>query len=141
MILSNATLTSLAVLTCWFALNFVGVANVVDAEPLFSLAGLMLAVLAAVAVAGLMGVRGVALVYSLALLIWAALQIETHWSTYLLFDASERKLAWYESVFGVHWRFLPPIANRTTPDGYHTILAISILTNLAFTARDVVRRG
>ena len=138
--LSNVTLAALAALTGWFALDFVGVPNVVDIEPVFSLAGVMLAVLAIVGAAGLARVRWVAAIYLLALLIWAALQIETHWSTYFLFDASARKLEWYQEVFGPpHWRFLPVVADRTTPDGYHTILAVLILLNLALAACDVAR--
>ena len=137
--LSHETLAALVVLGGWFGLNFVGIPKVVDAEPLLSLAGVMLAVLAVVGAAGLARVRWVALVYLLSLLIWAALQIETHWATYFLFDASARKLDWYQNVFGANWRFLPAWPGRTTPDGYHTILATLIVFNLALTLRDCAR--
>jgi hypothetical protein len=140
--LSDVTIGALVALAAWFVLDFVGVPNVVEVEPLFSPAGLMLAVLAGTAAAGLMGLRWVAAVYLLALAIWAALQIETHWGTYLLYDASAQKLAWYQRVFGPpHWRFLPEFANRTTPDGYHTILGALILVNLGLALRDCVRRS
>jgi hypothetical protein len=138
--LSAATLAALAVLAGWFGLDFVGVAGIVDREPVLSLAGLMLAILAVFALLALGRVRFAAPFYAAALFIWAALQVETHWSTYLLFDASERKLAWYQSVFGPHWRFLPEEAGRTTPDGYHTVLAMLIIVNLLLALRDVVRR-
>jgi hypothetical protein len=138
--LSALTLTALAVLAGWFGLDFVGVAGIVDREPVFSLAGLMLGVLSVFALLALGQVRFAAPFYAVALLIWAALQVETHWSTYLLFDAGERKLAWYQSVFGPHWRFLPEVASRTTPDGYHTVLAGLIVVNLLLALRDVVRR-
>jgi hypothetical protein len=138
--LTDASVALLVALTGWFALDFLGVPQVVDREPLLSLAGLMLAVLAGVAVAGLLRLPGVAAVYALALLIWAALQVETHWATYLLWDASERKLVWYERAFGDNWRFLPVLAGRTTPDGYHTVLMALILANIASAGRDCFRR-
>lgn len=138
--MSAASIGTLAVLAAWFGLDFVGVEGVVAREPVLSLAGLMLALLALFALLGIAGVRFVAPLYATALGIWAALQIETHWSTYLFVDASERKLAWYSAVFGDHWRFLPEIAGRTTPDGYHTVLAVLIVANLALALRDTFRR-
>lgn len=139
--MSSISLAALAALASWFALDFIGVPGVVDQEPLLSLAGVMLALLGAFAVLGFLKVRYAAAAYTIALLIWGALQIETHWGTYLLFDASERKLAWYERVFGDNWRFLPVIEGRTTPDGYHTVLALLIALNLAIALRDTFRRA
>ena len=137
--LSAVTLAALAALASWFALDFMGVPGVVDREPVFSLAAVMLALLAAFALLGLGQVRFAAPVYAVALLIWAALQVETHWSTYVLFDASARKLVWYQNVFGPHWRFLPEVAGRTTPDGYHSVLAMLIVVNLLLAVRDIFR--
>lgn len=110
-------------------------------EPLLSLAGLMLALLCVFAVLGIAGVRFVAPIYGVTLCVWAALQIETHWGTYLIVDASARKLSWYNAVFGDHWRFLPEITRRTTPDGYHTVLAALIAVNLVLALRDTLRRA
>lgn len=139
--LSTLSIAGLAVLTAWFALDFVGVPGVVQREPVLSLAGVMLGLLGLFAVLGIARVRFAAPFYAVALAVWAALQIETHWATYLFIDASARKLAWYDAVFGDHWRFLPEIAGRTTPDGYHTVLALLIVANLALALRDTLRRG
>lgn len=138
---SSVSLAALAALMSWFALDFVGVPGVVDRETLISLAGLMLALLGGFAVSGFLRIRYAAPLYALTLAIWSMLQIETHWGTYLLFDASERKLGWYERVFGDHWTFLPAIEGRTTPDGYHTVLALLIALNLAIALRDTFRRA
>jgi hypothetical protein len=138
--LSNTTILMLIALAAWFGLDFVGIDGIVQKEPLHSLAGLMLFVLAAVAVAGVLRVPYAAGIYALALLIWAALQIETHWATYLLYDASAKKLAWYQSVFGGNWRLLPERPGRTTPDGYHTALASLIVVNLLLALGDMARR-
>jgi uncharacterized membrane protein len=62
--LSRLTLAALLVLGLWFGLDFIGVARVVDREPLVSLAGLMLALLGVLLVAGILNVRYGALVYS-----------------------------------------------------------------------------
>lgn len=140
MTLSNTTLAALVLLAPWFGLDFLGVPGLVDREPLISLAGVMLALLGLIALSGLARFPLAAPVYCLSLAIWAALQVETHWSTYLLFDATQRKLAWYAKVFGPHWRFLPELPHRTTPDGYHTILFALILLNLLLAARDCFRR-
>ena len=139
--LSTVSIGALAVLAAWFGLDFVGVPGVVAREPLLSLAGLMLALLGLFAVLGIAGIRFAAPVYAAALGVWAVLQIETHWSTYLVFDASARKLAWYDAVFGEHWRVLPELVGRTTPDGYHTVLAALIVLNLILALRDTFRRG
>jgi CDP-diglyceride synthetase len=139
--LSNTTLLALVSLAAWFGLDFVGIDDVVQKEPLASLAGLMLLVLAMVAVAGTLRMPYTAGVYALALAIWAALQIETHWATYFLSDASAKKLVWYQSVFGDNWRFLPDRPGRTTPDGYHTVLAGLIVLNLLSALGDMTRRS
>lgn len=138
--LSRPTLAVLLLLAVWFALDFVGVSRLVDAEPLVSLAGLMLALLVVFFVAGGREMRLVAPVYALALAVWSWLQVETHWSTYLL-PASERKLAWYERVFGDNIHLLPTLPDRTTPDAYHTVLAVLILVNLGMAIRDMLRRA
>ena len=139
--LSAVSIGAAAVLTAWFGLDFVGVPGVVEREPLLSLAGLMLALLGLFILLGIAGVRFVAPVCAAALCVWAALQIETHWGTYLFVDPSERKLGWYSAVFGDHWRLLPEFAGRTTPDGYHTVLAMLIVVNLRLALRDMFRRG
>lgn len=137
--LSRPTLVALLLLAVWFALDFVGVPRLVDAEPLVSLAGLMLALLVAFFVAGVREVRFVAPVYALALAVWSWLQVDTHWSTYLL-PASESKLGWYERVFGDNIRVLPALPDRTTPDAYHTVLAVLILVSLVLAIRDTLQR-
>lgn len=137
--LSRPTLAAILALGLWFALDFVGIPRLVDAEPLLSLAGLMLVLLAAFLAAGLLEVRYVAPVYSVALAVWLWLQIDTHWGTYLL-PASERKLDWYGRAFGGNLRFLPAFERRTVPDAYHSLLAILIVVNLFLALRDVMRR-
>ena len=134
--LSTLSLLCLGLLTSWFGLDFVGLPNVVEREPVISLAGVMLGLLAAFALAGVFMVRYVAPIYATALMVWTGLQVETHWSTYLLIDASARKLAWYNDEFGAHWRVLPEIAGRTTPDGYHTVLAVLIVLSFLVAVRD-----
>jgi hypothetical protein len=140
--LSPIGLGALGLLAGWFGLDFVGLGGVVDREPLVSLAGLMLGILILAFAASIVRLRFTAPVFGLALLVWAALQIETHWSSYL-FGASDGKLAWYERVFGDEWSFLPPIAGHPTPDGYHTVLFALILLNLVLVLRDLlgVRRS
>jgi hypothetical protein len=136
MTLSRRSLALLAVLTAWFGLNFVGVPNLVSREALISLAGVLLAALGAFALLGALRVRFSAALFLAALVIWAALQIETHWSTYLLTDSGEAKLSWYERVFGENWRFLPAREGRTVPDGYHAILGALILVNMVSALAD-----
>lgn len=138
--LSPITLALLVTIGLWFGLDFIGVSHVVDREPLVSLAGLMLALLVVFFVAGLLRARYVALIYTLSLVVWLWLQVATHWGTYVL-RASERKLEWYERAFGGHFRILPALQHRTTPDGYHTILALLILVNLGLAIRDILRRA
>lgn len=137
--LSRTTLVLLVMLGLWFGLDFIGVPRLVDREPLVSLAGLMLALLAAFLLAGLLKVRYAAPVFGLSLVVWLWLQIETHWGTYLL-PASERKLQWYGRVFGDHLRLLPSLPDRTTPDAYHTVLLVLLLASLASAIRDTLRR-
>jgi hypothetical protein len=136
--LRKPTIIAAGLLTLWFALDFVGVRRLVDREPLVSLAGLMLALMAGFLVAGFFGWRWTAPVYSLALAIWAALQIQTHWLTYVT-AASEAKLRWYDRAFGDHWRVLPEWAGRTVPDAYHTILAVLLAANLCLALADTWR--
>ncbi len=138
--LSLLTLVAALLLTAWFALDFVGVAHLVDREPLISLAGLMLALLGLFLLGGLARLRWLAAPYGLALLVWLALQVETHWGTYLFWPASETKLRWYARVFGDHWRILPDFSGHTTPDGYHTVLAGLLIVNLTLALRDVFAR-
>jgi hypothetical protein len=137
--LSGRTIFLMCGLALWFALNFVGWAMLVEAETLFSLAGLMMGVLAALILAGLMRARFAALFVILAHAIWAALQIETHWSTYLM-PATQSKLAWYERVWGENWHLLPPAPGYTVPDAYHTILFVLIVSVLVLALSDVVAR-
>lgn len=139
--LSGPSLFLLGLIAVWFGLDFIGLPGVVSREPLFSLAGLMLGFVVLFGALGLFKVRYAALFWLIALLVWAALQIETHWASYLFVDASERKAAWYSRVFGGNWRFLPGIEGRTTPDGYHTILGALIATNIVSALRDVIRRS
>ena len=139
--MSTSTLMATACLTIWFGLDFVGIAGVVDKEPILSPAGGMLVGLLLVSVAGTSRLPFVALVYAVSLLAWAVFQIETHWGTYLLFDADARKLAWYDVAFGANWRLLPLIRGRTTPDGYHTVLAALILANFILALRDLKNVG
>lgn len=138
--LSRATLLAAGLLTAWFALDFVGVARLVDREPLVSLAGVMLALMAVFLAGGTLRWRWLAPSYLAALLIWAALQVETHWSTFVL-PATEKKLLWYARAFGDHWRLLPNLPGRTVPDLYHTVLAALLLVNLSLAWRDVRRRS
>ncbi|NWG71062.1 MAG: hypothetical protein HXY23_05550 [Parvularculaceae bacterium] len=141
MTLSERSLVLLAALAVWFGLDFVGAPGLVSREALVSPAGAMMAALAIIAILGVMRVRLSAALFLAALALWAALQIETHWATYLLVDASESKLRWYERVFGDNWRFLPLIAGRTTPDGYHAILAGLILVNMVSALADCLRKA
>ncbi len=139
--LSGVSLLLLGLLGAWFGLNFIGAPGVVSREPIFSLAGVMLGLVAAFALMGLLGLRYAAALWLIALLVWAFLQIETHWSTYFFVEASEKKAAWYARTFGGNWRFLPVIEGRTTPDGYHAILGALILANIGAAIRDTVRRS
>jgi hypothetical protein len=138
--LRRSTIVAAAVLTAWFALDFVGVPKLVDREPLVSPAGVMLALMAAFIAAGLLRLPFVAPIYVAALAVWAALQIQTHWSTYIS-AASEAKLHWYARAFGDHWRVLPDLADRTVPDAYHTVLAVLLSANLAIALADTLRPG
>ena len=138
--LSRPTLAALVLLGLWFGLDFVGAPRLVDREPVMSLAGLMLGLLVAFLVAGACRTRFMAPVYSLALVVWILLQVETHWSSYV-FPASPAKLRWYDRVFGDHIHLLPSLPERTTPDAYHTTLALLLLLNLALAIRDVFRRA
>ncbi|MBX7166304.1 MAG: hypothetical protein K1X74_08130 [Pirellulales bacterium] len=137
--LGTATWALGAALAAWFALDFVGVHRLVDREPLVSLAGLMLALLVLLLIGGLARVRYLAIPYGLSLAVWAGLQWDTHWSTFL-FTASPRKLAWYERVFGDHGHLLTARPGHTTPDTYHTVLALLLLANLLLVGRDLLRR-
>ena len=89
---------------------------------------------------GVRRIRYLAIPYTLALSIWAWLQWQTHWSTYVL-PASAAKLRWYGQAFGDHWHLLPERAGHTTPDAYHTILAALIVVNLALALRDIFTRA
>ncbi|HVS15201.1 MAG TPA: hypothetical protein VMV46_14830 [Thermoanaerobaculia bacterium] len=137
--LSRSTIAALLALALWFGLDFIGLRRLVDKEPLVSLAGLMLALLVAFFVAGALQFRYAAPPYVLSLLVWLALQIQTHWSSYLL-PASQAKLHWYDRVFGEHIRVLPVLPARTTPDAFHTVLAVLILVNLILATFDIFRR-
>jgi hypothetical protein len=44
------------------------------------------------------------------------------------------------AVFGNNWRLLPDRAGHTTPDTYHTVLAVLILCNLVLACRDILVR-
>jgi hypothetical protein len=101
-----------------------------------SLAGLMLALMLLFIAGGMARLPYLAWLYFIALCAWAYLQWQTHWSTYL-FSASSAKLDWYARVFGDHWRLLPERAGHSTPDAYHTILAVLIMCNLALACRDL----
>jgi hypothetical protein len=138
--LSRFTIVALLTLTSWFSLDFIGVPRLVDREPLVSLAGLMLALLLLFIAAGAFQIRNVAPPYALALLAWLVLQVQTHWSSYLL-PASQSKLQWYDRVFGANIRILPALPTRTTPDAFHTALAALILLNLSLVAVDIFRRA
>ena len=138
--LSDKAMMALVVLIVWFALNFIGVADLVEAEPPIGLAGVMLSILILVFAGGILRIDYVAAFYALSLMVWAALQIETHWSSYLL-DAPETKLQWYERAFGRFWHILPPSPGHTVPDAYHTILAALIVLNLALALSDCLKRA
>lgn len=139
--LSTATLAWASLLTAWFALDFVGVPRLVDREGAFTLAGLMLAILLVVLWGGWRGWRWLAPVYLAALVIWAGLQIETHWLGYAFNEPSAQRLAWYERAFGEHLAILPDRPGHTRPDAYHTVLAGLLLVNLVSTGRDSLRPG
>jgi hypothetical protein len=138
--ISSTSLAALLVLIVWFSLNFVGVDRLVSAEPFNSLAGLNLAALLAILVAGLLRTRGAAIVLFFVSAVWIYLQVETHWSGYAL-GASEKRLAWYERVWGENWSFLPEIQGHTVPDGYHTVLFFLIIVTAASALRDSVVRA
>lgn len=138
--LSASSIGILVLLNLWFGMNFVGVQGVVAAEPLASLAGLNLAVMAVCMLAGAAGIRYAAILTVAALSIWAFLQIETHWWGYA-FGASPGKIAWHARVWGENWQLLPhPGAGRLRPDGYHTVLFALIVTAWLSVAGDVIRR-
>lgn len=136
--LSNATQFFLLALLVWFALNFRGVERLVSAEPLWSLAGLNLAVLSLIAVASLFRLGATAPLLSAQLTIWIFLQIETHWRGYA-FGASAQRLAWYEANWGRFLSVLPELPGRTTPDAYHTILFGLMVLTLFCAIRDMLR--
>jgi len=138
--LSDRTMMALVVLIAWFALNFVGVADLVQAEAPIGLAGVMLSILVLILAGGILRIDYVAPVYAVLLLVWAALQIETHWTTYVL-AASESKLQWYERAFGRLWHILPPAPGYTVPDAYHTILLALIALNLLLALTDSANRA
>lgn len=138
MLLSRSTIAALLALTLWFSLDFIGVPRLVDKEPLVSLAGLMLALLVVFLAAGVFQIRYAAPPYALSLMIWLVLQVQTHWTSYLL-PASQSKLLWYDRVFGEHIRILPSLPTRTTPDAFHTALAALILLNLSLVTVDIFR--
>jgi hypothetical protein len=138
--LSKATVVAALMLTVWFALDFVGVANLVDREGLVSLAGLMLLLMAGFLAAGMARWRFAAPVYAVALAVWGGLQIETHWLTWVT-SAGEARLLWYDRAFGDHWRILPESAGHTVPDAYHTVLAVLLAANLILALSDTFRRG
>jgi hypothetical protein len=137
--LRPATIVLAALLFTWFGLNFVGWPRLVDREPLISLAGFMLALMLLFIVGGIARLGYLAIPYFVALGIWAVLQWQTHWSTYLL-PASAAKLDWYARVFGNHWRLLPDRAGHTTPDTYHTVLGVLILCNMVWACGDILAR-
>lgn len=134
--LSSASWGLAAVLTGWFGLDFVGVPGLVEREGVFTLAGLMLAILGVVLWGGWRGWRWLAPLYVAVLLIWVGLQLETHWLGYVFTSPSARRLAWYERAFGGHLAMLPARPGHTRPDAYHTLLAGLLLANLASTVRD-----
>ncbi|HEY4308211.1 MAG TPA: hypothetical protein VGN12_02065 [Pirellulales bacterium] len=128
----------LAILLCaWFALDFIGWSGLVEREPLVSLAGLMLLLMLLFIAGGLWRISYVAFPNAIALSVWAFLQWQTHWSSYF-FAAGPQKLAWYGRAFGRHWHLLSDRAAHTTPDVYHTVLAVLILVNLVSVGRDIV---
>jgi hypothetical protein len=137
--LRPATIVLAASLITWFGLDFVGWPRLVDREPLMSLAGSMLALMLLFIVGGISRLGYLAIPYFVALGVWAVLQWQTHWSTYLL-PASPAKLDWYGRIFGNHWRLLPDRAGHTTPDTYHTVLAVLILCNLVWACADIFAR-
>lgn len=137
--ISRASLALMIILAAWFGLNFIGIKSLVQREPLVSLAGLMLLVLAVLVSLAAARVRGTALLAAIALAIWAALQIEAHWSSYLL-GATQKKLDWYDRVFGANWHLLPSWPGHTVPDAYHTVLFAALLTSLMSLLRDAIRR-
>jgi hypothetical protein len=137
--LRPTTIVLAAWLSVWFGLDFVGWPRLVDREPLMSLAGFMLATMLLFIVGGISRLGYLAMPYFVALGVWAVLQWQTHWSTYLL-PASPAKLDWYARVFGNHWRLLPDRPGHTTPDTYHTILVVLILCNLVGAFGDIFAR-
>lgn len=139
-VLSPASTTLAMVLLAWFGLNFIGVPGLVDAEPLVSLAGVMLALLAILVAGGWRQWRGLAWLASLVLLVWLGLQVETHWWTYLVSEPTEARLGWYQRNWGHLARLLPERAGHTVPDLYHTVLATLLVGALGSSIRDIMRR-
>lgn len=138
MTLSTLSWSLMAALTAWFALNFIGVPDLVSAEPLMSLAGLNLALMCLWLAMGVARMRFAALLAALTLAVWAYLQFETHWRGFL-WGRDEATLGWYERVWGANWSFLPDAPGYTVPDGYHALLFAGIVLALASCLRDVMR--
>lgn len=137
--MSYWTSGTLFVLFGWYLLNFIGAAGIVSAEPLISLAGLMLLLLPILILMGLGESPYGLLVLILALLIWIALQFQTHWMGYF-WGAAPDTVLWHRKVWGSNWQLLPTVPGRTVPDGYHTVLAGLILLALFSSIRDLFRR-
>jgi hypothetical protein len=134
--LGTTTVWLAIVLCAWFVLDFIGWPRLVEREPLVSLAGLMLALMVLFIAGGLWRIPYIALPYAIALSVWAFLQWQTHWSSYF-FAATPQKLTWYGRAFGRHWHLLSDRAGHTTPDAYHTVLAVLIVVNLISVGRDI----
>lgn len=69
---------------------------------------------------------------------WLLLQIETHWRTYLIADASDKKSAWYARNRVDLVRVLLERAGRTVPDLHHTVLALRLVTTLGGATHDAL---
>lgn len=134
------TTTAAAVLLAWYALNFIGVPGLVQAESLRSPAGVMLALLLVLVLGSARGWPGSAPCFAVAMLGWLALQLGTHWWTYLFADPDPSRLAWYTRQWGGLIRVLPARSGRTVPDLCHTVLFILLLATLVAALRDGLRR-
>lgn len=138
--MSHWTAGVLFALFGWYLVNFIGAPGVVTAEPLISLAGLMLVLLPILILMGLGESPYGLLALILVLLIWVALQLQTHWLGYF-WGADVGTVLWHRKAWGSNWQLLPMAPGRTVPDGYHTVLGVLLMTALLSAFRDLFRRS
>lgn len=134
------SLAAFLILVIWFTLDLIGIPGLVTPDSLWSLAGLLEAVLLLLVCGHLLQWKYSDGVTLLVMITWGYFQYQAHWQ-YYLFGASFNHIQRYNQFYSGMYRFFAQSSTKIIPDAYHTLLAGLIILNFLVITVKLVLHG